>query len=335
MKVLVTGALGNIGTSTVEELIRQGHQVRCFDLRTRANERAARRFGEHAEVVWGDLRHADDLATAVRGQEIIVHLAFVIPTLSATGMGSEDRPRWAWEVNVGGTRNLLQAMKALPQPPKLIFTSSVHVFGQTQGQLPPRVVSDPVRPMDHYSRHKIECERMIKASGLDWAILRLAATFPLRLKLDPAMFDIPLDNRMEFVHTRDVGLAIANAVACPEVWGRIWLIGGGPECQFYYRDIVACVLGALGIGMLPEEAFGSTPFATDWMDTAESQGVLRYQQRTLEDYVQEMTSVLGYRRHFMRVFGPLVRYRLLRQSPYFRQARSRGKAQLEGAKAPF
>jgi len=284
--------------------------------------------------VWGDLRHPHEIATAVRGQEVVVHLAFVIPKLSATGVGSEDHPHWAREINVGGTRNLLNAMKALPQPPKLIFASSLHVFGETQDQPPPRSVSDPVQPTDHYSQHKIECEQMIRASGLDWAILRLAATLPLRLKLDPAMFEIPLDNRMEFVHTHDVGLAIANAIDCPEVWGKTWLIGGGPDCQFYYRDIVAQVLEALRVGALPEGAFGATPFATDWLDTSASQRVLDYQRRSLEDYIRDMTSTLGYRRHVVRVFGRLIRYQLLRQSPYYRQSRSKGKVRLERAKVP-
>ena len=53
---------------------------------------------------------------------------------------------------------------------------------------------------------------MVKESGLTWTIFRLAAALPVRLVLDSDMFDVPLDNRIEFVHTRDVGLAIANGV---------------------------------------------------------------------------------------------------------------------------
>ena len=46
--------------------------------------------------------------------------------------------------------------------------------------------------------------------------------------------------------------------------------------------------------MLPEEAFGTTPFPTDWVDTAESQRLLDYQRRDLGDYIQEMVTLLGY-----------------------------------------
>lgn len=328
MNILLTGAFGNIGTSTLEELVKQGHTVRCFDLKTRANERTARRFRGQVEVMWGDLRRPEDVAAAVRDQGIVVHLAFIIPKMSATGVESEDRPDWAREINVGGTRNLLNAMKALPNPPGIIFSSSYHTYGRTQDQPPPRTVSDPLCPIEHYSHHKVECEQMVKASGLDWAILRLSATLPLAIKLDPGMFDVPLDNRMEYTHTRDVGLAIANATSSEEAWGRILLIGGGKRCQYYYREIVQRILDATEVGMLPEAAFGSTPFPTDWVDTTESQRLLNYQRRDLGHYVEEMVALLGYRRHLIRLFRPIVRRWLLRKSPYFGDPRSR-KARLD------
>jgi UDP-glucose 4-epimerase len=323
MNILLTGAFGNVGSSTLEELIGQAHQVRCFDLPTRANLAAAHRFshmhGERMQVVWGDLRRPEQIAAAVCGQDVVVHLAFIIPKLSATGVESEARPDWAREINVGGTRNLIDAMKALPQPPRLLFSSSYHVFGRTQDQPPPRTVWDPVQPIEHYSHHKVECEHMVRVSGLEWTILRLSAALPFAIRLDPGMFDVPLDNRIEFVHSRDVALAIANAVSNPEVWRRILLIGGGPRCQYYYREIVQRVLDAAGVGMLPEDAFTKVPFPTDWVDSSESQRLLQYQRRDLGDYLREMKVALGYRRALARMAQPLARQMLLRQSPYYRK----------------
>jgi len=318
VRVLLTGAFGNVGRSALSELLAQGHRVRCFDLETRANRRTARGLDGEVEIVWGDLRDGEAVSTAVQDQEVVIHLAFIIPSLSATGVESEAHPDWARQVNVGGTRNLIRAMEALPHPPRIIFTSSCHVYGRTQDQPPPRTASDPVRPIEHYSRHKVACERMIESSGLEWTILRLAATLPIAIKLDRAMFDVPLHNRMEYVHTRDVGLALANALHCPQVWGRIWLIGGGPGCQHRYGEIVEQVLEAMGVGMLPEEAFGTAPFATDWLDTAESQRLLQYQTRDLDDYVRDMRSALGLRRHLVSLFRPVARRLVLRRSPYYR-----------------
>ena len=321
MNVLLTGAFGNVGRSALEELIRQGHTVRCFDLKTRANARAARKFKGQVEVMWGDLRRPEEVAAAVQGQDVVVHLAFIIPKLSATGVECESRPDWAHEINVGGTGHLIQAMEAQPKPPRLIFTSSCHVYGRTQHQRPPRTVHDPVQPIEHYSQHKIACERMVRESRLEWSIFRLAATLPITMILDAGMFDVPLNNRMEYVHRRDVGLAIANGVRSEDVWGKILLIGGGPRCQYVYREMTEQILGAMGLGMLPDEAFGTTPFPTDWLDTAESQRLLGYQQRDLGDYVRDLVERVGTRRHLIRLFRPLVRRWLLEKSSYLKEAR--------------
>ncbi len=313
MKVLLSGAFGNIGTISLESLIEQGHQVRCFDLKTRANKKTAKRFKDQIEVVWGDLRRPDDVVAAVQDQEVVIHLAFILTP------ASEERPEWAREINVGGTHNLLNAMKALSRPPKIIFASTIGVFGPTQHLPLPRTVSDPVQPTDHYTHHKVECEKLVKESGLDWTILRIGAVLPIAPgKIDPMMFEIPLDSRIEFAHPRDLGLAIANAVSCEEVWGKTLLLGGGPVGQVYYRAFVERTLAVMGIGMLPDQAFASTAFYLDWMDTTESQRLLNYQRLSFEDFIQELPSLLGYKRYLARLFRPLARRLMLSKSPYFR-----------------
>jgi nucleoside-diphosphate-sugar epimerase len=320
MHVLLTGAFGNIGAHTLEELLQRDHRVRCFDVRTKRNEKIARKYKERIEVVWGDLRNPQDVAAAVQDQEVVIHLAFVIPTLSVTGVSSEKQPDFAYAVNVEGTRNLLEALKPQPVPPRLIFASSLHVYGPTQDQQPPRTASDPVHPIEHYAQHKVICEGMVKESGLEWAIFRLPATLPIRLILDMGMFDVPLENRIEYGHGRDVGAAFANGVDCPEIWGQTLLIGGGPHCQFHYRELVGRIMDMTGIGMLPAKAFSRIPFSTDWLDTSESQRLLKYQTRTLDDYLKDMRHLLGWRLPFIRAFRPFVRSWLLRHSPYLRAA---------------
>ncbi len=320
MKILLTGAFGNIGSRLLRLLLQRGHTLRGFDMPTPANLKAARGLAGDLALAWGDLRQPADVQAAVQGQEAIIHLAFIIPHISITGVDSEAQPDWARAVNVDGTRALLAAAQAEPRPPRLVFASSLHVFGRTQDQPPPRTAADPVRPVEHYAHHKVECEALVRASGLPWSILRLPATLPVRPILDPGLFAVPLGNRIEFAHVDDVALALANAVESDAVWGRLLLIGGGPRCQFYYGDLVRRVLKAVGVGMLPAEAFALTPYSTDWLDTAESERLLHYQRRTLDDYLRDLRAALGRRRWLIGLFRPFIRRWLLGRSPYFTPA---------------
>ncbi len=319
MKVLLTGAFGNIGMSTLQELLRQGHQVRCFVSRRKAHARTARRFAGKIEFIQGDIRQAADVAKAVQDQEVIIHLAYMIPPRS------EEMPDLARSINVDGTRILLNAASKLPVPPRFLFASSLDVFGYTQDQPPPRRVSDPVQATDHYTTHKIACEEMVKTSGLQWSIFRFADVPPLALRSPhPIMFRIPLATRFEVVHTYDAGLALVNAIRCEQVWGKTLLIGGGSTCQIYYRDYLGRMLEMMGIGMLPERAFGHAPYSTDWLDTGESQQLLTYQRYSFDEIVQQLTRIVGLQRHLTALVRPLARWWLLRMSPFYKAARRSG-----------
>jgi nucleoside-diphosphate-sugar epimerase len=313
MNILLTGATGNLGMNALPELLRQGHQVRCFVRRPKALEHTVRNSGGKIELVQGDMQRPADLAKAVEDTDVIIHLAYMIPP------GSEDHPDLARLINVDGTRQLLEAASSQFRPPRFFFASSFDVFGHTQHQPPPRKVTDPVQASDHYTTHKIACEEMVRTSGLQWTIFRFADVPPLGLRQPhPIMFRIPLSTRFEVIHPYDAGLAIANGIDSSEVWGRTLLIGGGPGCQILYRDYLWRMLEMMGIGMLPERAFGSDPYSTDWLDTGESQCLLHYQRYTFDDIIEHLTRIVGYKRLLTALMRPAARWWILRMSPYYK-----------------
>jgi nucleoside-diphosphate-sugar epimerase len=140
------------------------------------------------------------------------------------------------------------------------------------------------------------------------------------------LFEIPLEQRVEFVHTRDVGTAFANAVTA-ETTKKILLIGGGKASQMLQGEFMANILNAMGLGMLPEPAFRvpSKPeewYYTDWLDTTESQQLLQYQQHTYDQYIEELKQKVGFKRHFARLFRGMAQKRILAQSPYYQQPKA-------------
>jgi len=317
MKVLVTGALGNIGSNAVKSLLEQGHKVRCFDIKTEANEKAAKNFKGKIDICWGDIRNSQDVAAAVKGQDVIVHLAAIIP------IDSEIKPDWAKEINVGGTKNIIDEIKKLSPAPKIIFASSTTIFGYTQDKKPPMKVTDPINPSSNYTKHKAEGEKMVQESGLTWCIMRFAAVTSIEFKPNPMLFYISLDSRMEFTHTKDAGLALANAVSSDKVWGKILLIGGGAKNQIRYRDYIHRSMEATGIGKFPEEAFGNLPATPDWIDTSESQALLNYQHHTLDDWIKDRIASLGPRKAEIIAQREKIRKDWLDQSPFYKAAQEK------------
>lgn len=317
MNILITGAFGNVGIYTLNNLLDKGHFIRILELKNKKNLKILKNIEKRApsqklDIIWGDITDSECVKRAVAGQDTIIHQAFIIPSLS------EEKPDLAWEINVEGTRNLLKAAKEYGGAAKIVFVSSVSVFGQTQDLYPPRISEDQVRPTDNYSHHKVACEQLVKVSGLKWTILRLGAVLsPSLCDIDPMLFSVPLDNRIELIHAADAGYAIAAAALDGKAWGKTLLIGGGRKCQMLQKDFISKVLNEVGIGMLPESAFTSTPFYTDWMDTSQSQRILNYQERGLDDFLEDIRKTLGIKRYLIRMVQPAVKHWLLKKSPHF------------------
>lgn len=321
MKILVTGAFGNVGSNVISELLSQGYLVTCFDLQTPANVKKAKALGNRVECKWGNLNDRPSVERAVQGHDVVMHIAAIIPPLS------EAKPDLTQKVNVEGTKNLLEVMAHANPVPRIIFTSSISVFGDTASLPPPRTVADPLKPMDHYSRSKVACEKMIRDSGSKFVICRLTATPPIGLSTKMAgdmtvMFDMPQNLRVEYVNPADVARALVNAISCDEAWGKTLLLGGGPRCQLLAKDFVGSLLNVIGIGRLPAEAYGPGPYYLDWLDTTESQRLLKFQQITYEDYLKSMIKTVGALRYMIILLRPLIRRWLLNSSKYWKAYKS-------------
>jgi UDP-glucose 4-epimerase len=315
MRILITGAFGNVGTSTLNELLKRGHQVRIFERNTLKNRIRAKKYKEKAEIMLGNILNIGDVGKAVSGVDVVIHLAAVIPPLT-------DRiPELAEYINVGGTESIINAIKKQSKRPKLIYTSSVAVYGDRLDS-PYIEKTDPTNPSpdDRYAMQKLKCEELIKKSGLEWLIFRLTAVFPAnKLKLDPIMYDMPLETSLEICSSEDVGFAIANAVDNTTVWGNIFHIAGGERCRTTYRALLNRMFDILGMGtdFLSDKAFRKSGFHCGYMDTDESERYLHYQRHTLEDYYQEVLKNYRIKRIFITLVRPLARWLLMRKSPYY------------------
>ncbi|MCG8316395.1 MAG: NAD(P)-dependent oxidoreductase [Pseudomonadales bacterium] len=303
MKILITGAFGNIGSMLLDELIARGHEITAFDLQNAANKEVQLRYKNKIKTAWGDICDKNSIKPHIKHQDVVVHFAAIIPPMT------ETHPQVAESVNIGGTQNLLEMIKDSDANPLLVFTSSFAVWGLSQASPPPRTVNCPLIVTDNYSRHKIECENLIRTQDNPWVILRIGACFDTRNRhIDKQsirmMLDTRADNRIEYIHPADVATAAANAIERKEAHNKLHLIGGGKSCQITQIQMVNTLLGAAGF-TLKEKDFGNNAFYSDWMDTSESQRILEFQNNSFDVLRDDLFTSLKFVRPFVQ---PLSRF---------------------------
>ncbi len=153
MKVLVTGGAGYIGSIVARQLLRAGHGVVVFDNLERGHRAAVAR---EMRLVVGDLREEGAIREVLsEGFDAVLHFAAL-----ALVAESVQHPERYYRTNVGGTLNLLEAMREATVN-RLVFSSTCAVYGQPD-QVPIPETAPP-RPTNAYGASKLAVDNMIGA----------------------------------------------------------------------------------------------------------------------------------------------------------------------------
>lgn len=176
--ILVTGADGFIGSHLVEALVRAGATVRALVF---YNSFGSWGWLDHApsdlrgqfEVIAGDIRDPDFVREAVRGCEILLHLAALISIPF-----SYVSPAAFIDTNVTGTLNLLQAGRAAGVA-RIVCTSTSEVYGTARTV--PICESHPLQAQSPYAASKIAADQLAlsfhRSFGLPVTLLRPFNTY--------------------------------------------------------------------------------------------------------------------------------------------------------------
>ncbi len=166
--VLITGGAGFIGSHAVEALLTAGEQVRVLDDFSTGHRGNLAGLNGPLEVIDGDVRDPETVATAMRGCDRVLHLAALVSVA-----GSFDDPETTEAVNVGGTANVLAAASGAGVR-RVVLASSCAVYGATSAL--PISETAPMRPASPYAQSKLAAEDLCRAAcandGLDVGVLR-------------------------------------------------------------------------------------------------------------------------------------------------------------------
>jgi nucleoside-diphosphate-sugar epimerase len=272
----IIGGAGRLGKSLAILLRDRGYRVKVFDL-------PVADFSGLVSIdqVKGNITDIDTVKSVIRGADVVIHLAALLPPKS------EANREVTWNINVGGTKNIIHAISSLNPSIQLIFSSSVTTYGDNSKEKYPIGVNYPQHALDIYAETKIASEAEIKASPLTWTILRIAGIAVPEFLEPPQVWPFQREQRVEFVNCADAALAIANCVENSAMRRKVLNISGGPSWQMLGWQYVK---GYYDIYELPLDSakYQDNPGWTNWYDTDESQRLLAYQQTSWKDFLDRL-----------------------------------------------
>jgi dihydroflavonol-4-reductase len=170
MKALVTGATGFIGSNIVRALLDRGYKVRAF-VRQDSDRRNLRKLD--VELAIGDIRDHDALKKAISGCKIVFHAAALYSFWT--------QPRsLIYDVNVGGTRNALEACLQMGVE-RVIYTSSVAALALPKDDNPvdESTPVDPRQIIGDYKKSKYLAEQVALEFSRKMPVVIVNPSFPV------------------------------------------------------------------------------------------------------------------------------------------------------------
>jgi dihydroflavonol-4-reductase len=223
LRVLVTGASGFLGGHLLTEMVKGPHVPVCA-YRKGSDTKLIDELG--LSKVNFDLTDEASMAEALKGVEAVVHLAAYY---TFTG-----RKELYEKINVQGTKSLLEACQRNGVK-RFIYCSSTEAMGPVSN--PPADEDAPLNPQYEYGRSKARAEDLVKASGLDWTILRPSGIYGPSNVDDVSYYFITSfkgfaskfiigsgKNYIQFVHVKDVVQGFLQALDRPGSIGGTYII---------------------------------------------------------------------------------------------------------------
>lgn len=233
MKILVTGAKGFVGKEVCAELIRKGHKIIEFDATS-----------------GHDIMDKSQLAQKMKGINAVVHLAAIV---------ENSNPK-LWEVNVGGTTNVVEAAEKA-KVDKVVFLSTTGVYGFTHGAVNEKT---PTQAENAYEKSKVEAEKIVleAASGgkIEACVVRSAMVFGANgywknmFHMLEKKYPLPCNgrNKYQIIYVKELARAIALVLSKGKS-GEVYLVAGKEKPTLNeFCEMVQTELGLeKGVGHIP------------------------------------------------------------------------------------
>jgi nucleoside-diphosphate-sugar epimerase len=319
-KIFLTGASGNMGKATLENLLERNDRfdVIALVLPTEKDKKSMSQLAASPglEIVWGDLTNYDDVLKCMNGVDYILHLGAIIPPLA------DHNRELATKVNIGGTRNIIKAIQVQPNKDniKLIYIGSAGQTGDRNIPIHWGRTGDPIKinTFDNYSLTKTLAEKEVIESGLKyWVSLRHTGLLHNNVDssaMDPLVFRQPFNGVFEWSTIQMSGLMLANACESSvpeEFWRRVYNVGGGEKYRTTNLEFMEKSMQITGMGNFTKMV------DLNWFVTGNSQGQWYVDSDILENYLHFRSSSIEEFLESMKEVVPSALLKIMKFIPPF------------------
>lgn len=258
-KILVTGADGFIGSHLVETLVKDGYDVRAFVLYNSFGswgwlDKSPDSIKQQIEVVAGDVRDPHGVKEAMKGCDVVLHLAALIAIPY-----SYSSPSTYVETNVQGTLNIVQAAREL-NIERVICTSTSETYGTAL--FVPITEEHPLQGQSPYSASKIGADMIALSYFTSFdtpvTVLRPFNTYGPRQSARAVIPTIisqvaagmkqiklgALSPTRDFTFVTDTARGFIQAASCDDIVGQVTNIGSGFEISI--GDTAQAIIDVMG-----------------------------------------------------------------------------------------
>ncbi|MBT3404883.1 NAD-dependent epimerase/dehydratase family protein [archaeon] len=172
-EVLITGGLGFIGSNLAKKCVKLGAKVTIFSLPGSSTDKI-KDILEKVEIIYGEITEEEKINELVKGKDYLFHFAWQTDLKA-----SMENPKKDLRADCEGIINILEACKKYNEKIKIIFASTVTIFGDVQ-KIP---VNENFQnqPSSVYDLHKFFAENYLKMYyenyGINFSCLRLSNVF--------------------------------------------------------------------------------------------------------------------------------------------------------------
>jgi UDP-glucose 4-epimerase len=264
--VLITGGLGFTGSSLASQLVNQGANVTILDIvRSKEKLRSIEHIRDDVRVIDSDIRDSETVENAVKGMDVVYHLAS-----KSSRHDANANPRENVEINCLGPLHILESAAECEDPPHVIYASSLAVAGNVSEPIDESTVANHV---DIYGINKATvenyCQLYTRLKDVPTTAIRPSNIYGPGAPLSASGYGIvyefvgaalrdealsvfePSDTR-EFLYIDDMVDALTRVAADQTAFGECYVVSTGrPITMKRAAEMIVDIAGSGSIDLVP------------------------------------------------------------------------------------